>query len=78
MKTLKRKAREKALEVCIKTRAMFMKNDGFGLNEILGAAAALIIASFIIIPRMSELAKSIMTGLDDWWEEISKTILSSK
>lgn len=45
------------------------KNDnrGFGMNELLGIAAALIIAAFVIIPSLREFADSVMEGLKGWW-----------
>ena len=46
------------------------KRDGFGLNELLGIAAAIIIAAFIIIPGMRTFAQSLMTGLGNWWNNI--------
>lgn len=42
-------------------------NRGFGMNELLGIAAALIIAAFVIIPSLRTFAKSVMDGLSDWW-----------
>jgi hypothetical protein len=54
------------------------KKEGFGMNELLGIAAALIIAAFIIIPSMRDFAEGMMDGLADWWENtISKTIFPS-
>ncbi|HEY8348501.1 MAG TPA: hypothetical protein PK767_02075 [Clostridiales bacterium] len=51
------------------------RQGGFGLNEILGIAAALIIAAFIIIPEMKDFAEKLMTGLESWWNNtISKSI----
>lgn len=78
MKKLKRKTGKKALEVCVRAKAMLIKQDGFGLNEILGIAAALIIASLIIIPRLGGLAGSIMDGLQEWWNGINGTVFSEK
>lgn len=40
---------------------------GFGMNELLGIAAAVILAAFIIIPGLQLFAKSVMTGLNNWW-----------
>ena len=40
---------------------------GFGMNELLGIAAALILAAFIIIPQLQVFAKSVMTALNTWW-----------
>ncbi len=46
------------------------KEDGFGLNELLGIAAAIIIAAFIVIPSMRTFAQDIMNGLGDWWDNV--------
>ncbi|HOQ06361.1 MAG TPA: hypothetical protein PK127_02770 [Clostridiales bacterium] len=46
------------------------KQEGFGLNELLGIAAALIIAGFIVIPQMQSFAKNLMEGLAKWWNDI--------
>lgn len=48
-------------------------NRGFGMNELLGIAAALIIAAFVIIPSLRTFANSIMTGLDNWWDATIST-----
>ena len=59
--------------VCIQKR--LKSNGGFGMNELLGIAAALIIAAFIIIPQLREFATTVMGELDTWWnEEITGTI----
>ncbi|NLK86255.1 MAG: hypothetical protein GX279_02015 [Clostridiaceae bacterium] len=50
------------------------KKDGFGLNELLGIAAAIIIAAFVIIPSMRTFAKNMMDGLSAWWSNISSNI----
>jgi len=47
---------------------------GFGLNEFLGIAVALIIAAFVIIPSLKTFADEIMTEMNNWWDE---TISSS-
>lgn len=43
------------------------KNDGFGMNELLGIAAALILAAFIVIPGLKDFAGNVMTKLGSWW-----------
>ena len=50
-----------------KIRILFSKKDGFGMNELLGIAAALILAAFIIIPGLKLFAGSVMSGLTTWW-----------
>ena len=42
---------------------------GFGMNELLGIAAALILAAFIIIPSLRTFTQGIMDGLGDWWDD---------
>ena len=44
----------------------FKRRDGFGMNELLGIAAALILAAFIIIPNLQTFARSVMSGLQSW------------
>jgi|GEM_PF-630659 len=46
-----------------------LKSDkrGFGMNELLGIAAALIIAAFVIIPGLRDFAKLVMADLTTWW-----------
>jgi hypothetical protein len=50
------------------------KEDGFGLNELLGIAAAIIIAAFIVIPSLRSFAQNMMNGLQGWWNNISTRI----
>ena len=52
-----------------------LKSDkrGFGMNELLGIAAALIIAAFVIIPGLQGFAKSVMAGLTWWWDHTIAT-----
>ncbi|MEN6317004.1 MAG: hypothetical protein ABFD25_22450 [Clostridiaceae bacterium] len=45
---------------------------GFGMNELLGIAAALIIAGFVVVPGLRALADSIMTELKNWWDNTIK------
>ena len=42
-------------------------NGGFGMNELMGIAAALILAAFIIIPGLKGFANGVMTKLNTWW-----------
>jgi hypothetical protein len=53
--------------VCLYMR--FQKNDGFGMNELLGIAATLIIAAFVIIPGLRTFADNIMDRLGTWWTD---------
>jgi len=51
------------------------KKEGFGMNELLGIAAALIIAAFIIIPSMRTFAQNLMSGLTNWWNDSIKSVI---
>lgn len=44
-------------------------NGGFGMNELLGIAAALILAAFIIIPELKNFSTAVMGELDNWWSD---------
>ena len=54
--------------------ALYGKNGGFGLNELLGTAAALIIAAFVVIPGLRTFAGSVITKLTTWWSTVSTSI----
>ena len=44
--------------------------QGFGLNEVIGIAAGIIIAAFIIVPGLKEIAREMMDRLKSWWANI--------
>jgi len=48
--------------------------SGFGMNEVLGIAAALIVAAFIVIPQLRSVASEITTRLSTWWTSIADVI----
>lgn len=50
------------------------RNDGFGLNEVLGIAAAVVIAALIIIPGLSSFAEGIITKMGTWWTAIADDV----
>lgn len=50
--------------------------QGFGINEIIGIAAGVIIAAVIVIPGLRGFAETIMTELSTWWEGMSEVIFS--
>lgn len=47
---------------------------GFGMNELLGIAAAVILAAFIVIPGLQTFAKNVMSGLTTWWGTVNTKI----
>jgi len=41
-------------------------NGGFGLYEVIGIAAVLIVAAFVVIPGFRNFAQGIMGQMDSW------------
>lgn len=50
-------------------RLMTGKN-GFGMNEILGIAAGIVIAALIVVPGLKTFTNGIMTKLNEWWGDV--------
>ena len=44
---------------------------GFGINEVIGIAAGVIIAAVVVIPGLRTFAQSIMSELTTWWTSVS-------
>lgn len=61
--------RKKVKEVILKVKTRLKRKGGFGVNEMLGIAAALILAAFIIIPGLQDFATNVMDKLGDWWDD---------
>ena len=58
-------------------RMNISSRKGFGINEVIGIAAGVIIAAVIVIPGLRTFALSVMGGLAEWWRTISVNIFSS-
>jgi len=54
-------------------KRLFSDRRGFGMNELLSIAAALILAAFIVIPQLKTFAQTVMSGLSEWWRDTIKT-----
>jgi hypothetical protein len=61
---------EKIME---KGRMLLQKSSkkGFGINEIIGIAAGVIIAVIIVVPGLKSFATTVMTKLNTWWESMA-------
>jgi hypothetical protein len=68
--------KEKSLEQAGsgKIRFSLSGESGFGMNEVLGIAAALIIAGLVIIPGLMDFARNILLEMDSWWSDIATEI----
>ncbi|MGE5613933.1 MAG: hypothetical protein ACM3XR_05955 [Bacillota bacterium] len=58
-------------------KRFFSRTEGFGMNELLGIAAALTIAAFVVIPGLKELAENLIGKLTNWWEIITNQIFTN-
>ena len=63
-----RNFRKNVNSVIIRAAILLKKKDGFGMNEILGIAAGLILAAFIIIPGLKDVSKKIIDDVKLWWD----------
>ena len=51
----------------IKKALSYLKNrNGFGLYEVIGIAAVLIVAAFVVIPGFRTFAQTVMGKMDTW------------
>ncbi|HHV96007.1 MAG TPA: hypothetical protein GXX37_05965 [Clostridiaceae bacterium] len=46
---------------------LMQNRNGFGMNEVLGIALAIIVAAFVIIPGLQEFAEDVISRLVTWW-----------
>ncbi len=51
--------------------------SGFGLNEVIGIAAAILIAVVVVIPGLRSFAEEVISKLGDWWNTMSAELFSS-
>ena len=54
-----------------------LNRKGFGINEVIGIAAGIIIAAAVVIPGLKSFAEDIMIELATWWANMSTNIFSS-
>jgi len=49
---------------------------GFGLNEVIGIAAGIIIAVVVVIPGLQSFAVSVLGQLTKWWNSMAAGIFT--
>ncbi len=58
-------------------KTLYLKSKkGFGINEIIGIAAGVIIAAVVVIPGLRAFAQTMMTELTAWWGDMSTVLFS--
>ncbi|NSW90490.1 MAG: hypothetical protein HPY74_07405 [Firmicutes bacterium] len=58
-------------------RRFSVDRRGFGMNEILGIAAGLIIAALIVVPGLKTFTNNIMDKLSQWWLSVQNIFFST-
>ncbi|MGI6326876.1 MAG: hypothetical protein ACOX1U_07985 [Saccharofermentanales bacterium] len=54
------------------------RKGGFGLNEVIGIAAGIIIAAVVVIPGLQRFAGNILENLTSWWNNMAASIFSTR
>ncbi|HBP38831.1 MAG TPA: hypothetical protein DD640_08855 [Clostridiales bacterium] len=55
----------------------FGRKQGFGLNEVIGIAAGIIIAVVVVIPGLQGFAGDILGNLTDWWNDMASSVFAT-
>jgi hypothetical protein len=65
-------------KVCIfDLKKIFSKRKGFGLNEVIGIAAGIIIAVVVVIPGLQIFAGNVLAQLTNWWDGMAAGIFTN-
>ncbi|MBP1757498.1 MAG: hypothetical protein H6Q62_354 [Firmicutes bacterium] len=57
-------------------RLNMRRRAGFGLNEVIGASVAVMIAALVVVPGMRDFSTSVIDELSLWWTSIASKIFS--
>lgn len=55
----------------------WMRKGGFGINEVIGIAAGIIIAVVIVIPGLQGFAGTILQNLTTWWNNMASSVFTA-
>lgn len=55
-------------------RAIWQRRAGFGLNEVIGASMAVMIAAMVVVPGMQNFSENVVDKMSLWWEGIAVKI----
>lgn len=72
-----RRFKSRSLLVSRPLRARLVNRRGFGLNEVIGIAAGIIIAVVVVIPGLQGFAGDILDNLTGWWNDMSASVFST-
>lgn len=57
--------------------ACLRRKAGFGLNEVIGIAAGIIIAVVVVIPGLQGFAGDILKNLTNWWNNMASSVFTT-
>jgi hypothetical protein len=66
-----RKLRRWAWQPALRSKA------GFGINEVIGIAAGIIIAVVVVIPGLQGFAGDILNNLTNWWNNMASSVFAT-
>lgn len=72
-----RRFKSRSLLISHPLRARLGSRRGFGLNEVIGIAAGIIIAVVVVIPGLQGFAGDILDNLTSWWNDMSASVFST-
>lgn len=58
-------------------RLIWSRRAGFGLNEVIGIAAAVMIAGLVVVPGLRNFASETMDQMTLWWQTMATNIFQS-
>ena len=58
-------------------KSKFLNRKGFGLNEVIGIAAGIIIAVVVVIPGLQGFAGDILDNLTSWWNDMASNVFAT-
>lgn len=85
IKAMRRSLHARSLEMIVRHRRFSRRcltgflagKQGFGLNEVIGIAAGIIIAVVVVIPGLRGFAGDILGNLTDWWTDMASSVFST-
>jgi hypothetical protein len=61
----------------VRQECRFREKSGFGLNEVIGIAAGIIIAVVVVIPGLQGFAGDILDNLTNWWNNMASNVFAT-
>jgi len=72
-----RKSKETAPPLQKSIKRALLNRKGFGLNEVIGIAAGIIIAVVVVIPGLQGFAGNILDNLTNWWNNMAANVFAT-